>query len=355
MKKVIEGRNIVDVSGFGNSGKTVILDIFKEFDDFYVSDYNFEFNLLRIQDGLLDLKSSIVDNWSPIRSNASIKRFKNLIKRIGPKASLNNLESLIFSNGMNYDYYFNNRFSQISKEYIDSLIDFKYIGEWPYSSVNQSPFLQLLSRIKNVLGLKKQRKECVYISSTKDFLNITKNYLEILFLEFGDKTCKNVVINNAFEPFNPEASIQLFKNAKSIVVKRDPRDIYSSTLNKIDHIVFNPSYDDNDYHKRLKADFLNIYNINEFILRQKIYYEKVNNELNSNVLRLDFEDIVLDYDNQIEKIYEFLHIDCKIHTCKNKYFKPELSKKNIGLWKDLGDSKEIEQIKNALPEYCYDI
>lgn len=121
--------SIVDVSGFSHSGKGVICDLFKEFEDFYVSDYNFEFNLLRTQDGLLD-------NWSLIRADVSIKRLKNLIRRIGPKASFTNFESLFYSNGMNYDYFFNNKFSQISEEYINSLIGYHYVGEWLYSSIN---------------------------------------------------------------------------------------------------------------------------------------------------------------------------------------------------------------------------
>ena len=345
--------NIVDVSGFGHSGKGVICDLFKEFEDFYVSDYNFEFNLLRIQDGLLDLKASLIDNWSPIRSDASIKRFKNLIRRTGPKASFSNFESLFYSNGMNYDYFFNNKFSQISEEYINSLIDYHYFGEWPYSSINKSPFDQLIYRIRNNFGLNKYRKECVNVSSAKNFTKITKNYLEKLFSEYGDKSCKNILLNNAFEPFNPEVSIQLFNNAKSIVVKRDPRDVYSTTINTLTHKTFIPSYDNNDYHKDLKEDFLNTKNIKNFILRQKIYFEKVNNKSDQNVLRLNFEDIVLDYENQLKIIYDFLKIDSSSHINKNKFFKPKLSANNIGLWKHHNQSNEIKLISKELKDYLY--
>ena len=36
---------IIDISGFGHSGKSVVCDILKEINNFHVSEYNFEFNL----------------------------------------------------------------------------------------------------------------------------------------------------------------------------------------------------------------------------------------------------------------------------------------------------------------------
>ena len=44
----------IDISGCGNSGNSTLSDLFKKFDGFVVPHYNFEFNLLRIQGGLLD-------------------------------------------------------------------------------------------------------------------------------------------------------------------------------------------------------------------------------------------------------------------------------------------------------------
>lgn len=41
-------------------------------------------------------------------------------------------------------------------------------------------------------------------------------------------------------------------------------------------------------------------------------------------------------------------------SSKNKYFKPELSSKNIGMWKIHSNQKEIDYIYSELKEYCYD-
>ena len=55
-------KKIVDISGYGHSGKGAVCDILKEFDGFYVSHYNFEFNLLRVQDGLIDGHTNLISS-----------------------------------------------------------------------------------------------------------------------------------------------------------------------------------------------------------------------------------------------------------------------------------------------------
>ena len=120
---------------------------------------------------------------------------------------------------MNYDSFFNNKFSQISLNYINSLIDYEYYGEWPYSSLEKNPFNQFLIRLLNQFGISNHRKEKISISSGKNFLLKTRNYLDELFSEMSNTNLKNIVINNAFEPFDPYESILFFNNAKSIIRK----------------------------------------------------------------------------------------------------------------------------------------
>lgn len=344
---------IIDVSGFGHSGKGVVCDILKEINNFHVSEYNFEFNLLRIQGGLLDLKNSLVDNWSPIRSDASIKRFKNLILRVGPKASLTNINSIFYSNGMNYDIFFNKKFTEISNNYIQSLIEFSYKGEWPYSSIEKSPIEQFKNRLLNQIGLSFHKKEEIHVSSGKNFLEKTRNFLNDLFTEFNKKNSGNIVVNNAFEPFDPVSSIDLFHDAKAIIVQRDPRDIFCSTIKSLENKIHIPDYDNNNYHKNLKRDFLNTSDINMFIERQKIYYEKVNSFSSSKILRIKFEDIVTNYESKIKDIYNFLEIKKKDHQNKFKFFKPEHSIKNVGIHKYYDNKKNISHIENELKQYCF--
>jgi hypothetical protein len=76
-------------------------------------------------------------------------------------------------------------------------------------------------------------------------------------------------------------------------------------------------------------------------------------EDDNRVLRLQYEDVIFNYDQNINKILNFLEEPASIHQNKNLYFKPEVSKKNIGLWKLMPDQKNIEKIYENLSPYCF--
>ena len=87
-------------------------------------------------------------------------------------------------------------------------------------------------------------------------------------------------------------------------------------------------------------------NVNEFIswyLHCK-RMESRDEFIDDKVLEINFEEFVLDYQNKIKEICDFLKIDSKI---KSNY-EPHKSKKNIGKYKSNLDPKEIEIIKCKL-------
>ncbi len=341
--------NFVDISGFGHSGKGVITDILKEFEGFQVPHYNFEFNLIRIQGGLIDLKHALVDNWSPIRSDAAIRRFYKLINRIGPKATFRSPKTLFYSNGMNYDVYFNGKFSELSKDYIFSLISSSYLGDWPYPKIDELPLKQFISRMKGRMGFSPSLID-VYLSDPDVFYSKTRKYLNDLFDTVKQEGTRVLITHNAFEPFKPAAGIDLFDNAKLVVVQRDPRDIYASTI--VSDGAFIPQYETKD-NWQLKKNMLGN-SLDLFIERQSLYYKHVIKDYdNGQVLRLQYEDVVLNYEKVLAQLYDFLGESISVHIHKGKFFKPELSKKNIGLWKKMPDQTVISKIESALKPHCY--
>jgi hypothetical protein len=342
----------LDISGYGHSGKGVLTDLFREFYGYNVPHPNFEFNLLRIQGGLLDLKFSLVDNWSPIRSNAAILRYKKLVKRIGPKADLFRPKSLFYSNGMSYDLYFNQKFTDLSIKYINSLISYTYEGDWPYNLIDELPVKQFIQRFEqNIFGWANYKSKIIVTSVNKnDFILLTQNYLNSLFNEIKKPDETTFVMHNAFEPFHPQNSIEIFENAKSIIVQRDPRDIYASLfLDNEGHYVSNETSD----HWKQKISFLGAENIDIFCNRQLIQFQQALIEPNPNILRIRYEDIILKYDQTLNEIYDFLGEEPSIHIKKKMFFNPENSKKNIGLWKKVNRYKEIQIIEKKLSDFLY--
>lgn len=75
---------------------------------------------------------------------------------------------------------------------------------------------------------------------------------------------------------------------------------------------------------------------------------------NDFMLTLRFEDIVLNYSETIPKILDFLEIDKSHHIYPQTQFRPEISKQNIGLWKNYGDQKAIRYIEEHLKNYLWE-
>jgi hypothetical protein len=73
------------------------------------------------------------------------------------------------------------------------------------------------------------------------------------------------------------------------------------------------------------------------------------------ILRIQYEDLVLNYDTTVGIILRFLGEDFSDHVEPRKYFDPAVSRKNVGLWRNHGDRAEIEAIRQELKEYCCDL
>ena len=65
--------------------------------------FAFEFALFRIQGGILDLETALWSDWSPVRSDAAIRRFRRLIRRVGVQNTIGDPRSWLTAIGWNYD------------------------------------------------------------------------------------------------------------------------------------------------------------------------------------------------------------------------------------------------------------
>ena len=332
---------VIDLSGYSFSGKSAVYDLLTEFDGFFSHSKEFEFELMRVQGGILDLKNALVDNWSPIRSSEAIRNFYRLIKRIG---GFGNTRSRLAGAGSNYDLIFPG-FTYKSNQYIDSLVSASWQCDWPFPLYSCDIASLLLKKSKKKLGF--NSKEILYLSRpTKElFISSTKSYLNGLFSEVIDGGHKCLVVNNAFEPFDPDKSLELFDSAKSIIVDRDPRDIYLSALNA------------GSIHGLEVGLAVTGKTVSNFIDRFKVYHS---NPITSspNILRLTFESIVLDYEAQVNRIRSFLGETSGSYRHKGSTFNPIQSAKNVGIWKSLNDDaliRDIKIIERELPQYCLSI
>ena len=95
--------------------------------------------------------------------------------------------------------------------------------------------------------------------------------------------------------------------------------------------------------------------VDSFILRQKVYNREVDSESDTDrVIRINYEDLVLNYDSTVSNLFNRLEIDDTLHLMKKKFFDPEKSSQNVGIWRELSDSDEIKRIERDLPDALYD-
>ena len=75
--------DIIFVAGLGSTGSSALVDLLKEIEDFFVLDN--EFRLFVDPGGLVNLRDSLVDNWSIFQSDIAIKNFKAMVKSLSSR------------------------------------------------------------------------------------------------------------------------------------------------------------------------------------------------------------------------------------------------------------------------------
>ena len=178
----------------------------------------------------------------------------------------------------------------------------------------------------------------------------TSNYVHKLFDNIADTEADNIVLNNSFDPFNPSVCLEMVENSYSIVVDRDPRDIYASLINN--GTGFTPEYEEGKGLVELKRMIVGLNDIDDFILRYKTIKGNVENISHDRLLRIRYEDFVLNHEASKTLIFSFLGLTN--FNKKNKaFFNQDDSKLNIGLWKKYRDLPEIIKIEKELSKFCY--
>jgi len=156
-------------------------------------------------------------------------------------------------------------------------------------------------------------------------------------------------MHNGFEPFNPTRALKYFNSAKCIVVDRDPRDIFMTSVS------YSEGFNDRvNRYKRIAG----AHDIGLFIDRFKIYRRNIHREAESEhtVMRMRFEDLIYHYEETLTKLYNFLEVDSRAHKRKREFFSPEVSKRNTRLWENSESdvSESIKRIESELGEYCFE-
>ena len=341
---------ILDVSGLGNAGKSAVVDFLREFQPVHSFEYSFEFDLLRLPNGILDLEHHLVQSWSPIRSNYALRAFDRLCYKLAGSQMRKNIKAFLFSSGHGYEARFDGEFLKLAREFSSSFVVDEYQAFWPYYLLEDSLLSRAIKKIKLKAKATDSLLSPIYLVDGQEFSKKCSAFVHKLFARHMTSDKKLLTLNNCFDAFDPERSLNLIENSKSIIVYRDPRDVFVSGLNasKVQKSEDRKlqAFDNNGINK----SFLGGDNIQTFIKRQNLYFSKLYKGKDSRVKLIRFEDFVLNHKKIKQEILDFLELTPQQQTQKETLFRVEKSAQNIGIWKQYSNADEINYIVKNLEE-----
>ncbi len=328
----MESFKVFLIGGYCKTGAGAIHSFLKEFNKHHY--LKCEFTLLGRPDGLIDLEDALVHSWAPWRSDLAVKRFEKIIHILGRERKSGFFHLSL--PGKNYNKKISKNFTALSENFISDLVSIKYRGRWSGLNWEMSLPKWILRRFKkNVLGIKTDFE--IKISSPgENFLPMARKYLRDLLsdsIKERNKKTNAVVLDLATYHCRPDRLLQYFDHPKMILIDRDPRDNFLDI-------------------KRKRANNINV-SAEDFISWYRLMRSQSDccSDLKDKVLRLNFEDLALNYNETSKKLYDFLEIKPEDHTERNKFLNLERAKKNVGLWKN-HKSRSMEKIYSELKEYC---
>ncbi len=331
--------NFVDLSGYLFSGKSAVSNLLQEIKGFYSPDVEEDFELIRIQGGLADLEEALVKRWSLVRTDAAIRRFKKTIDIIGRNpVGMERLYRFGWGYGRRYPGFQKEADAMINKMVIQTVRQ-----EWPFPLIDseKSALEVFLSKIRRKIlrSFVLWPRVDFYWADGSDFYQHVQTFMDNIFAASVDSGVNNIVINNALEPYCPQNYFRFFRSIKSIVVDRDPRDCYITALQYAEN---------NKKFKNIFTDMTCAHDIDAFIKRIKLQRANTCREKHSNILRINFEDLVMEYEATKTQIFNFLQIREDDHVRKYEYFDPKKSVNNCYAWREYHDQITINKISHEL-------
>lgn len=342
--------DFIDVSGVGNTGKSAVVDLLREFPHLWVPEYWFEFDLLRIPGGLLDLRHALLEDWSPIRSDAALRRFDRVVEMMGVDPRPWEIGAVLRSTSQRYDARFGGQFRALTRAFSAAFRTSAYRSEWPYHALADGAARRLAFKLARRAGLRRLVTREVLLVDGREFDSQARDLMSALFGKLVGPGATGAVLNNGFEPFHPQSALDML-DARQIVVTRDPRDVYVSGLNAHGVSAADRSLIafDND---GMNKSFLATDDLALFVARFRRYHEELGPS-DPRVLRVRFEDLVIRPEPEIARIAAFLGLDPE-QRAVGSHFRPEQSARNVGLWRNYSRQDEIEYLTRELGEWLAD-
>ena len=333
---------IIGTTSFSASGGSAITNILEEFSSIKTLKGGAEFECKFFAENIFALEMAIKNNYD---IDKTIKLFIQNAKRIS-------FDSF-------YEQNFSTNFLQHTYEYIDSIAQ-HYLGgiyrdyEKDFLAPDERKICHKAEKLYYYMyGNRKYEAyepymwrpsyipfgPFYYASFDEAFYKKTQTYIEHVFSPLYQEGKKYILGDALYRTNTVPQELAYFKDSKALIANRDPRDLYVQNK-EIYGEWYMPTWDLDTWIAYYKYR------------RKYIKLQKQNNT--ENILHLQFEELIYNYEESLTKIKRFLSLGDTEHIKKGEIFIPEKSKTNTQLFRKYPKyAKDIEKIEKELSEFCY--
>ena len=187
---------------------------------------------------------------------------------------------------------------------------------------SNSPIKYFIIALRNRLGFNEKVFNTRLLVSQDDMVLAAQKFHNRLFQVNSDK--RPILLNQSGSGWNPVDSTKYFLNRKIVLLTRDPRDQFAEL-------------------KMIKQ----ARSVEGFIDWYKELQRRLEKISNPDVLHLRFEEFVNNNEEMINVLCTHMSLNPNILS----NYDPNLSRKNIGKYKDFLSHKEIDVIQKDLSKY----
>tara|TARA_B110000027_G_scaffold131176_1_gene155029 strand:+ start:166 stop:1119 length:954 start_codon:yes stop_codon:yes gene_type:complete len=305
------------ILGTFRSGSGAILDYLNGRGDLYDPMGKEEYHLPHMPNGLMTLEAITEEAFHPASADFALSQFENITSKLSHPGSF-------WRYGRGYNIRLPS-FQILIEKFIKEITAANYPMRLDWHRLERSRIEYILAEIKNYLGINNKIPKTRILVSKDKFLNSVLKFHDQLFLQYAEG--RPVLINQGGSGWNPVVSTKYFFNRKVVMITRDPRDQFVE----------------------LKNSYKKAGSVEGFVEWYKEMRRRLERIKDPDLLHIRFEDFVEENFMLVEKLCKHLSLDSNI---KSKY-EPNLSKKNIGKYREFLSQKEIKIIERSLSEYIY--
>jgi len=303
------------VLGTNYSGAEAIYTYFAGRGDLYDPLMGKEYQLSYAPHGLMALEAAAEKAFHPSTAEFALAQFENIAQKLARSQT-------IWRSGMNYASklpLFQNAIGQFINEICPAQFSMQLHWRRFFMSVTQ----RIISLIKNKLGVSQATQARLLVS--KDELVIAAQRLHNRIFQLGAEG-RPVLLNQAGTGWNPIESTKYFSNCKVVLVTRDPRDQFVEL-----------------------KQFKKATSVEGFVDWYKEMQRRLRQINHPTIIQIRFEDFVEKNDKIVEKLCNQMSLPSNVSSS----YQPNLSKKNVGKYRQYLSQKELDIIERQLSEFNY--